>query len=253
MATDRSTASTVYAVAVHAMAALVIGLVVRAQVRDVQPVHRASVVLVEPILHVEAKMADRAGGGGGQHGETPVSKGRLPRVAEQQIVPPSQPPLIQPKIAMEPTIVMQTMRLADNTMPNVGLPNSPLNGVSLGDGHGTGIGPGSGDGVGPGTGGNFGGGLRHVGGGVSKPEVIYFVEPEFTDEARKAKASGNVLVYIWVDEQGRPSHIRVARGMGFGLDQRALDAVAQYRFKPAMENGKPVKVEMYVDVNFNIY
>jgi len=253
MATERSTASTVYAVAMHAMAALVIGLVVRAQVREVQPMPRATLALTEPVLHVTAKMADHAGGGGGQRGETPVSKGRLPRMAEQQIVPPSQPPLIQPKIAMEPTIEMQTMRLADNAMPNVGMPNSPLAGVSMGDGSGTGVGPGNGAGVGPGTGGNFGNGLRHVGGGVSRPEVIYYVEPEFTDEARKAKASGNVLVYIWVDEQGRPSHIKVARGMGFGLDQRALDAVAQYRFKPAMENGRPVKVEMYVDVNFNIY
>lgn len=253
LAADRGTASTVYAVAVHAMAVLVIGFVVRAQVREVQPVQRASAVLIEPVLHVTAKTADRSGGGGGQRGETPVSKGSLPRMAEQQIVAPSRPPLIQPRVAMEPTVVMQPMRLADNIMPNVGMSNSPLAGISMGDGRGTGIGPGDGPGVGPGTGGNIGNGLRHVGGLVSEPRVIYMVEPEFTEEARKAKISGNVLVYLWVDEQGRPSHIRVARGMGFGLDQRALDAVAQYRFKPAMENGKPVTVEMYVDVNFNIY
>jgi protein TonB len=85
------------------------------------------------------------------------------------------------------------------------------------------------------------------------PEVLYSVEPEFSEEARKAKASGDVLVYLWVDEHGMPTHARVMRGMGMGLDERALDAVKQYRFKPAMENGKPVMVEMYVHVNFQIF
>ncbi|HEY2041003.1 MAG TPA: energy transducer TonB, partial [Edaphobacter sp.] len=79
------------------------------------------------------------------------------------------------------------------------------------------------------------------------------VDPEFSEEARKAKASGDVTVYLWVDEHGNPTHIRVLRGMGMGLDEKAVEAVKQYRFKPAMENGKPVKVEMYVVVNFQIF
>jgi protein TonB len=182
-----------------------------------------------------------------------VSKGHLPKLAEQQIVPPTQPPKIAPKITMEPTIVMQEMKLADNVMPNVGMPNSPLPGVSLGDGRGTGIGPGDGPGMGPGSGGNRGGGLRHVGGSVSMPEVLYSVEPEFSEEARKAKTSGDVSVYLWVDERGNPTHVRVVRGMGMGLDEKAIEAVKQYRFKPAMENGRPVAVEMYVVVNFQIF
>jgi protein TonB len=209
--------------------------------------------LIEPVLHIAAKSAERAGGGGGQPGEAPVSKGHLPKLAEQQIVPPTQPPKIAPKITMEPTIVMQEMKLADNVMPNVGMPNSPLPGVSLGDGRGTGIGPGDGPGMGPGSGGNRGGGLRHVGGSVSMPEVLYSVEPEFSEEARKAKTSGDVSVYLWVDERGNPTHVRVVRGMGMGLDEKAIEAVKQYRFKPAMENGKPVAVEMYVVVNFQIF
>jgi protein TonB len=253
MTVDGNYSSTAYAVAVHAMVIFLIGFVVRAQIRDVDPVRGMVTPLIEPVLHITAKSAERAGGGGGQPGETPVSRGHLPKLAEQQIVPPMQPPRITPKIAMEPTIVMQDLKLADNAMPNVGMPNSPLPGVSMGDSRGTGIGPGDGPGMGPGSGGNRGGGPRHVGGSVSMPEVLYSVEPEFSEEARKAKTSGDVNVYLWVDERGNPTHVRVVRGMGMGLDEKAIEAVKQYRFKPAMENGRPVTVEMYVIVNFQIF
>ena len=88
---------------------------------------------------------------------------------------------------------------------------------------------------------------------MSQPEVRYYVDPEFSEEARKAKFSGNVEVYLWIDEKGNPSHIKIARGVGMGLDEKAIEAVRQYKFKPAMQNGKPVKVDMYIDVNFHIY
>lgn len=254
MAKEGNYSSTAYATAVHAMAILLIGFVVRAQIREIDPTRREPFPLIEPALHITARRADRAGGGGGQSGETPVSKGRLPKFSDQQIVPPSKPPLDLPRIAIDPTvIVQQDLKLADNALPNLGLPNSPIVGLSPGTGRGTGLGSGGGPGIGPGTGGNTGGGLRHVGGSVSRPEVLYMVEPEFTEEARKAKVSGEVMVYLWVDEHGNPTHVRVVHGMGMGLDERAADAVTQYRFKPAMENGKPVTVEMYVNVTFQIF
>jgi protein TonB len=253
MAVNGNYSSTAYAVAVHAMAIFLIGFVVRAQIRDADPVRGMVTPLIEPVLHIAAKSAERAGGGGGQPGEMPVSKGQLPKMEDQQIVPPMQPPKIAPKIAIESSIVVQDLKLADNVMPNVGMPSSPLAGVSMGDSRGTGIGSGDGPGIGPGSGGNRGGGPRHVGGSVSVPEVIYSVEPEFSEEARKAKASGDVSVYLWVDEHGNPTHVRVVRGMGMGLDEKAIEAVRQYRFKPAMENGRAVTVEMYVIVNFQIF
>jgi protein TonB len=83
--------------------------------------------------------------------------------------------------------------------------------------------------------------------------VLYSVEPEFSEEARKAKFAGNVLVNLWVDTNGLPSHIRVIRPVGMGLDEKAVEAVRQYRFKPAMENGKPVLVELNIEVNFQIF
>ena len=93
----------------------------------------------------------------------------------------------------------------------------------------------------------------HIGGGIKAPVVIYQVEPEFSEEARKAKFSGNVEVYLWVDEQGNPSHVKVSRGVGMGLDEKAVEAVRQYIFKPAMEAGKPVPVELSIEVDFQIF
>ena len=93
---------------------------------------------------------------------------------------------------------------------------------------------------------------KRIGGSVSAPRVIYQVEPEFTVQARAAKASGNVLVHLWVNEQGMPTHVYVIHGVGKGLDEKA-EAVKQYRFTPAMEDGKPVTVALTIGVNFQIF
>src|ERR1700678_2704057 len=140
-----------------------------------------------------------------------------------------------------------------SSIPQIGVASSPLVGMSIGHGQGSGLGSGDGSGLGPGSGGNTGGGPRRIGGGVSAPQLIFQVEPEFSEEARKAKAAGNVLVNLWVDEQGHPTHVHVIRGVGMGLDEKAVEAVKQYKFKPAMENGKPVLVELNVEVNFQIF
>lgn len=92
----------------------------------------------------------------------------------------------------------------------------------------------------------------HIGGKVTKPIVIYSVAPEYTREARAAKFSGDVEVYLWVDKDGRTSHLKVVKGSGMGLDERAVKAVSQYRFKPATLDGKPVPVDLYIDVKFSI-
>ena len=93
----------------------------------------------------------------------------------------------------------------------------------------------------------------HVGKGVSEPQLIYSVDPEFSDEARRAKYQGVCIVSVIVDAQGNPQHVRVARSLGMGLDEKAIEAVKQYKFKPAYYQGHPVAVEMDVIVNFRIY
>jgi protein TonB len=255
MATKRSPKSTAIAVGAHALVILLIAFLIAHHVRIAAPT-KAPVVaqLLAPPPPPVAPRAEQIGGGGGQHDLAPVTKGHLPKFAQQQLLPPKAPPTIAPKLAVEPTVVVQKdLKMADNSMPNIGMPNSPLNGVSMGNGTGTGIGSGNGSGIGPGSGGNIGGGVYHIGGAVRAPVLIYQVDPEFSEEARKAKFSGNVQVYLIVDEQGNPTHVRVVRGVGMGLDEKAVEAVRQYKFKPAMQNGKPVKVDLYIDVNFQIF
>ncbi len=93
---------------------------------------------------------------------------------------------------------------------------------------------------------------RRIGNGVSAPQVIYQVEPEFSDEAKQDKTftGGHVLVHLLVDQQGNPQNVRVLRGIGHGLDQQAILAIRQYKFKPALENGNPVLVSLNIEVNF---
>ena len=95
-------------------------------------------------------------------------------------------------------------------------------------------------------------GTVRVGGDVSAPLLLSAADPEFSEEARRQKVSGTVLVHLVVDEHGMPEDVRVLRGVGHGLDEKSVEAVRQYRFKPAMRNGTPVKVEITVVVTFRI-
>ena len=252
MATKRSAASTAFAIGAHVVIILLIALFIASQVKVMTSQKKEMTAITVPPPPIAPKL-EQIGGGGGQHDLAPVSKGRLPDLAQKQLVPPKAPPTVAPKLAIPPTVVVQKdLNLANNQMPNLGMPSSTLRGVSLGNGSGTGIGSGNGSGIGPGSGGNTGGGVMHIGGGVSMPVVIYQVEPEFSEEARKAKFSGKVTVYLWVGADGKPSHVQVVQGVGMGLDEKAVEAVRQYRFKPAMKDGKPVQVDLYVDVNFQI-
>ena len=254
MATKMTKKSVAMSVAFYVALILLLWVLIRNHVQITAPLHK-EVVLTDVKLPPKIPPAKASiGGGGGAHDNAPVTQGHLPKLAQQQIVPPKAPPTIPPKLAVAPTVVVQPdLKMADNTMPNMGNPTSNLKGFSLGNGSGGGIGSGNGNGIGPGSGGNTGGGVYHVGGGVSEPKLIHSVDPEFSEEARKAKFSGNVDVYLIIDEAGNPTHVRCARDIGMGLCDKAVEAVRQYKIKPSMKDGKPVKVDMYVDVNFQIF
>jgi periplasmic protein TonB len=193
------------------------------------------------------------GGGGGQKGPTPVTHGTPPQFAPQQLNPPKiavDDAKLTPPVTVDVDPSLKMMR--NDALP-IGVMNSPLPGVSMGNGNGSGIGSGSGNGIGPGSGGGIGGALRRVGGRVSAPEVLFKPEAEFSEEARRTKTSGDVIVYLQVGVDGLPHNLRVVRGIGMGLDEKALETVRLYRFRPAMENGHPVPVEMNIDVEFHIY
>ena len=141
-----------------------------------------------------------------------------------------------------------------HTGQNVVLSNGQGSGGGMGTGSGGGIGSGTGNGYGPGYGGNAGGGVYRVGGGISAPVALVTPEAEFSDEARRAKYQGVVLISLIVDAQGNPQNPRVVRPLGMGLDEKAMEAVRKYKFRPAMKDGHiPVPVMITVEVNFRLY
>src|SRR5213075_2023981 len=108
--------------------------------------------------------------------------------------------------------------------------NGTGSGAGIGSGSGGGVGSGEGGGIGPGKGGGFGGGIFRVGGSVSAPRALSAPDPEYSEEARKAKYQGVVVLWLIVDPNGRPRDIKVQRALGLGLDEKAMEAVREWRF-----------------------
>jgi TonB family protein len=228
------------------------------------------ITLVNPdlseILPMQPKKMQsiQGGGGGGDKDKIEAPKGKPPKQAMEQITPPAMVVRNEhPKLAVEPTVVVPpTVKLAAN-MPNLGDPLSkmpsgpPSNGVGagsgIGAGSGGGVGSGEGAGVGPGKGGGIGGGVFRVGGGVSAPRALDTPDPEYSEEARKAKYQGVCILWLIVGPDGHPRDVKVARSLGMGLDQKAIEAVKKWTFEPAMKDGKPVAVQINVEVNFRLY
>src|SRR5262249_52877158 len=122
----------------------------------------------------------------------------------------------------------------------------------IGSGKGGGVGSGTGGGLGPGSGGAVGGGVYHVGGGVTSPTLLVKVEPEYSEEARKAKYQGTVILYVEVDESGEAQNIKVMHSLGMGLDEKAIESVKKWKFRPGTKDGKPVVVMATVEVTFRL-
>ena len=231
---------------------------------------KETVTLIAPspdtyALPVAKKIAS-GGGGGGDRDKIQAPKGALPKPALEQITPPAIVVRNEhPKLAVAPTVVIPPqIHMAENHMPNLGIPAAaplpsapPSNGVGsgggIGSGSGGGVGVGHGPGVGAGSGGGIGGGVYKVGGGISAPEAVSTPDPTYTEEARNAKTQGTCILWLIVDDQGNPRDIRVVRGLGNGLDAKAIEAVKQWRFHPALKDGHPVNVQISVEVGFRLY
>ncbi len=235
--------------------------------KAVQKLVKDNILLIAPDLspykpQPVKKDAMGGGGGGGDRSPTPASKGKLPRLADKQFVPPMA--VIHnpdPKLVMEPTLIIQPdANIPKIDMDRYGDPlaksgiasNGPGSGGGIGSGPGGGVGSGRGPGYGPGSGGNMGGGAYRIGGGVSAPSVIFKVEPEYSEEARKAKFQGTVILFVVVDEKGNPRDLKVIRPLGLGLDQKAIEAVEKWKFSPGKKDGKAVAVQATIEVNFRL-
>jgi protein TonB len=226
--------------------------------------HSVSVLLTDIGAYPQPPSINKSGGGGGggDRDKMSESKGSLPRFAREQITPPA---IVvrneQPKLPAEPTIVGAPSLTVPPPSP-IGNPLSAIlqppsngtgSGAGIGSGSGGGIGAGQGPGFGQGYGGGIGGGVYRVGGGVSAPRAIYDPDPEYSEEARRAKFQGTVLLWIVVGPDGRPRDIRVLRSLGMGLDERAIEAVRQWKFEPSMRDGHPVAVQVNIEVSFRLY
>ena len=218
---------------------------------------------VSPYLPMQvAKNRAGGGGGGGDRDKLAAPKGALPKLSKDQIVPPAIVVRNEnPKLTATPTVVVPpeiklptTGALGDPLSKVLGPPSNGTGyGGGIGSGSGGGVGSGTGPGVGPGHGGGYGGGAYRVGGGVSAPKALYAPDPEYSEEARKAKYQGTVVLWLVVGADGRPQQIRIQRALGMGLDEKAIEAVRQWKFEPAKLNGQAVPVQINVEVNFRLY
>jgi len=211
-----------------------------------------------------AESAHGGGGGGANDLINPIV-GRLPQREEMPLTPPQVPILEKPQLAIDPAIAVPIqIKLPENpSLLNIGVHTSTnVSLASTGPGSFSGIGSGSrggdgsgkGPGYGPGSDGSAGDGAYTAGvGGVSNPVPLVTPEAEFSDEARRQKFQGVCMISLIVDTHGNPQNPRVVQPLGMGLDEKALEAVKLYRFKPATKDGKPVNARIWVAVNFRLY
>jgi protein TonB len=200
-------------------------------------------------------------GGGGRHEKSPPRKGQLPRFAPQQILPPKiEEPKKMPQWLIEPTLEdpVALTRLDKFDLRTLGDPAAlaRLAGEGAISGSKTGLGTGIGTGQGPGYGSGSSGGRGNTKSfdtdGISPPQVIFKVKPSYTPEASAAQIQGKVTVSALVLPDGSVQALRVIRGLGYGLDEKAMEAVRKWRFRPGLKEGQPIAVAVSVEVHFSL-
>ena len=260
--------------------ALIIGLLILLVQEQQDSIDKnENVVFVNPPVYLPFEGDGRDGGGGGGGGKNqplPPATGRMPEQVRAQMVPPdpdNPQPLMPVEDLMEvatvemPIDIPQDMSLPIGDIsapPNYSTSSGPGSGGGIGTGRGTGVGPGSGAGVGPGSGGGMGGGSGggigsgigpYVAGGSVKPPVLLVeVKPHYTEEARRARIEGIVVLQIVVRENGTADSFKVVKGLGYGLEESAIRTIAdKFRFRPGTNNGVPVPVQILIEVSFTLH
>jgi TonB family protein len=192
--------------------------------------------------------------------DSPVPARRPPRPIEPIATPPEP---IPPTLHSEPLPVLAApiVSAPANARDRLGVlepspaqvdSHGPGTGGGAGAGAGTGLGPGSGPGVGPGSDGGTGGGPFRPGSGIDAPRLLREVKADYTEDARRRGVEGEVVMEIVVSRTGSVGDIRILQRLGAGLDERAAQAVRQWRFAPATRKGVPVDVLVEVGVEFRL-
>jgi periplasmic protein TonB len=252
--------------ALHALVLLLIVAPFAKKVIEPVVTQSYNVTDISPYLPRLPQAKDRAGGGGGggEHQQAPPTKGKIPRFSMTQITPPLlMPKNLTPKLQAEATLAgPPELKIPSPDTVNFGDPLSglltasagPGAGGGIGTGSGGGIGSGTGGGLGPGSGGGTGGGAFRPGtGGVGYPSCIYCPEPQYSEDARKAKYQGTVVLQAVITPDGRATNIEVVKSPGLGLDEKALESVRNWRFKAAIgPNGRPVATITLLEITFRL-
>ncbi len=252
----------IFSFLLHTLAVAAILILTHYFVSHKEEIKRSVITLVAPseIDLPPSTTVVGGGGGGGDRDKLLASQGKPPRLDMNQITPPTvvvRNP--DPKLAVDQSIAVPNVKIptslqaGDPLSKGLVLSNGTGAGSGIGVGYGGGVGSGSGRGLGPGSGAGTGDGIFRVGGGVSPPKPTFSPDPEYSEEARKAKYQGTVVLFLIVGPDGRSRDIRVARSLGMGLDEKAIEAVRQWRFEPAKKDGRAVAVGINVEVNFNLY
>ena len=196
------------------------------------------------------------GGGGGDKTPEPPRKVEVAKAKDPVSVPTQKPPAPVPDPPKDPpetpmTLPFQQMSAAEMTLPGSVNPSTT---TSAGSGTGSGAGPGTGSGMGPGHGGGFGGGAYRPGSGITLPSVVREVKPAYTADAMRAKVQGSVWLECIVMPDGTVGDVKVTRSLDpiFGLDQEAIKAAKQWRFRPGMRQGEPVPVIITIELTFTL-
>jgi TonB family protein len=190
---------------------------------------------------------------------SPVPARKLPPPMRPQPESPEPPPPLEAKqlppviapIATKPADVQDRAGVLAKA-PETATSQGPGTGGGVGSGKGTGLGEGDGTGVGDGSGGGTGGGPYRPGSGVEPPRLLREVRADYTDEARRANIEGEVELEIVVRRDGTVGEIKLVRGLRGGLNERAVNAVRQWRFSPGRMKGVPVDVVVEVGVEFRL-
>jgi TonB family protein len=203
------------------------------------------VPLLAPRLAAQAK----APSGGGQRNPLPASRGKTPpRAVTRIFVPPMAERMENPKLAV-PQAMVDAPEITINAS-DIGDPMGKIGPLSGGPGGPSGIGGGPGPGIGNGPGPGI---ISYKALGITQePKLLHSEDPEYTDEARRARHQGSVLLAIDVDVNGRVANVRVIRSLGLGLDEKAIEAVQKWKFRPAMAGGRPVTAPAQVQVTFHL-
>lgn len=219
------------------------------------PPHLSFQEKVTRLLPLRLKPFLGSEGGGGQRSQLEASKGQAPpravtRLFTMPMVQDHEPKLpLQAALLVSPDIALPDMKM--NQWGNPFGKDGPFSG---GRGGPAGIGDngccGIGDRQGPGI--DTGGSPKTVVHISTRPEVLYKEEPEFSEDARKARLQGTVVLLVEIGADGKAHNVRVVHGLGLGLDEKAVEAMARWRFRPATANGKPIPVPATVEVTFHL-